>query len=194
MIIREYRRQYPRVVLAPEANSSVILTARLQAGAIDVAFVPPISDSSGLTFYRLVEEDIMMVLPTGHRLSNFKSAPLSALANETFVLWNRALNPGEFDTLIAACRRSGFEPVLGQLAPIVTASIPMVAAGLGVSIVPRSVARIQADGVFYLPIEGNELRVQIWLVHRRNGRSAAVQNFIACARRQAADAPVLARA
>ena len=55
--------------------------------------------------------------------------------------------------------------------------------GLGVSIVPRSTSRIRAEGVFYLPIEGDAPRAEICLAYRRDERSPAVQNFVAVARR-----------
>jgi DNA-binding transcriptional LysR family regulator len=61
--------------------------------------------------------------------------------------------------------------------------VPMVAACLGVSIVPQSTGRIHIDGVFYLPIDGDAPRAEIALAHRRVDRSAAVANFVAVARR-----------
>jgi DNA-binding transcriptional LysR family regulator len=183
-IIREYGTRYPDIVLAPEASNTPLLVARLRAGQIDIAFIrPPISDSEGLATELLVEEDTVMVLPTGHVLEGAPSAPLAALAKEAFVLYPRTINPGNYDAIIAACHRAGFNPVLGQEAPQVVSVAPMVAAGLGVSIVPRSTSRIHADGVFYLPIEGDAPRAEICLAHRRDDRSPAVQNFVAVARR-----------
>jgi DNA-binding transcriptional LysR family regulator len=187
-IIRAYGTQYPDVVLAPEASNTVMLTARLQAGAVDVAFVrPPVSDCDPLAFEPLAEEGAVMILPTAHArlFGNLTSAPLSVLAKETFILWPRALNPSSYDAIIAACRHAGFEPMLGQPAPQMVSIIPLVAAGLGVSIAPRSLSRIHADGVFYLPIDGDEPRSRIALAYRRNDHSPAVRSFVAVARREA---------
>jgi len=187
-IIREYAKQYPDVVLAPEASNTAMLTARLQAGAVDVAFVrPPVDGCDDLLFEPLAEEDMVMILPTAHArlFGNLTSAPLSILAKETFILWPRALNPHNYDAIIAACRHAGFEPMLGQPAPQIVSVIPLVAAGLGVSIAPRSISRIHADGVFYLSIDGNEPRSGISLAYRRDERSPAVRNFVAVARREA---------
>jgi DNA-binding transcriptional LysR family regulator len=83
--------------------------------------------------------------------------------------------------------------VLGQEAPQYLSVIPLVAAGLGVSITPRSLGRMQAEGVTYLSIEGNAPRTEIWLAHRRDDCSPAVQNFLAVARREK-QKPVLATA
>jgi hypothetical protein len=89
------------------ASNTPLLVARLRAGQIGVAFIrPPISDSDGLALDLLVDEPAIMVLPTGHRLCWAASAPLSALAEETFVLCARELNPGNYDSIIAACHRA----------------------------------------------------------------------------------------
>ena len=133
----------------------------------------------------LVDEGCAMVLPSGHPLASRASASLSAFAEETFILFQRAISPGAHDMIIATCRRAGFEPILGQPAPQVFSSIPMVAAGLGVSIVPLSMSQIAADGAFFLPIESGGPHAEVWLAYRRNERSPAVRKFVDVARREA---------
>jgi DNA-binding transcriptional LysR family regulator len=183
-IIREYRMRYPDIVLAPETSNSPLLVARLRAGLIDVAFVwPPISDSEDLTLEPLFDEEIVIIVPLGHALSVASSAPLAALTKEPFILPPREVNPGVFDSLIAACHRAGFTPKLGPEVPQVISTVPIVAAGLGVSIVPRCISRIKVDGVVYVPIEGDVPHAGISLAYRRDDRSPTVQNFVAVARR-----------
>ena len=182
-IIREYGMQYPDIVLAPQASNTALLIARLCAGQIDAAFIwRPSAVREDISNEPLVDEDTVVVLPTGHALSNLGSVPLAALAKETFVLFSRALNPCGYDSIIAACERAGFSPVIGQEAPQVVSVMPLVAAGLGVSIVPRSTSRILVEGISYLSIEGEAPRMEITLAHRRGDRSPVVQNFVAIAR------------
>jgi DNA-binding transcriptional LysR family regulator len=183
-VIREYRMRYPDVVMFPQASNTSLLVARLLAGQIDVAFVrPPISNSEGLALDMLVDEPAVMALPIGHPLSRSKSAPLGAFAKDTFVLYPRELNPGNYDSIIAACRRAGFSPKLGQEAPQIVAVVPLVAAGLGVSIVPKSTSQMLCDdAIAYVPIEGAAPRALIGLAYRRNDHSPAVQNFVTVAR------------
>jgi DNA-binding transcriptional LysR family regulator len=54
---------------------------------------------------------------------------------------------------------------------------------LGISVVPRSTARILSDEVCYRPIEGAAPRAEICLAYCRVGSSRAAQNFVAVARR-----------
>jgi DNA-binding transcriptional LysR family regulator len=183
-IVREYGMQYPDIVVAPQASQTALLVARLRAGLIDVAFIwRPIGGADGLAIEPLDREDTVIVLPVGHALSGRAAVPLAALAKETFLIFPRAFHPDAYDLIISACHRVGINPAFGQEAPDIVSSIPLVAAGLGVSIVPRSVARILTDGVVYLPIEGDAPRVEIALAYRRGDPSPAVQNFVALAHR-----------
>jgi DNA-binding transcriptional LysR family regulator len=186
-IIREYRMHYPNVVLFPQASNTPLLIAQLRAGQIDIAFVrTPISESEGLTLELLVDEPTVMVVPSGHPLSRSTSVSLRAFAKETIIPQHpRELNPENYDSIIAAFKSAGFSPKLGQEAPQIVSVIPMVAAGLGVSIVPRSMSGILTDAVVYLPIDGNAPRSLLELAYRQHDRSAAVQNFAAVARQQA---------
>lgn len=183
-IIREYRTIYPDVVLFPQASSTALLTAQLRAGQIDIAFVRlPIGDGDDFALEPLVEEATVMVVPAGHPLDGSTSVPLQAFAKDVFVLYPREINPDVYDSAIAAFNRAGFTPKLGQEAPQIESVIPLVAAGLGVSIVPQSMARILLEGVKYLSIEGEAPRLKICLAYRRGDRSPAVRNFLAVARR-----------
>lgn len=183
-IIREYGKRFPDIVLTPQASSTSLLIARLRAGNIDIAFIrPPIGDISDLVLESLVSEESVVVLPKSHKLAELESVPLPALSKEIFVMYPRALNPDNYDSVVAACRAAGFDPSLGQEAPQIISVIPLVAAGLGVSIVPRSTARILSAEVRYVSIEGEAPHAEICLARRRQDTSGAAKNFVIVARR-----------
>jgi DNA-binding transcriptional LysR family regulator len=184
-IIREFRKQYPDVVLMPEESNTALLLARLRAGAIDLAFVrPPLTDTDGLKVEPLVKERILIVLPAAHPLAKSKSAPLSALAQDRIILFPRALNPPVYDAILAAFVSAGRTPDLALEAPQVASAIPMVAAGLGVTLVPESMRHLNPEGVAFVPVHGPALPAEICLAYSRSQGSAAVRNFVTIARRQ----------
>ncbi|MGB6536543.1 MAG: LysR substrate-binding domain-containing protein [Xanthobacteraceae bacterium] len=185
-IIREYGEHYPEVVMCPQANGSALLVARLLAGTIDVAFIYlPIDNVEGLAIDPLAEEPFVAVLPLGHLLSRSASLHLRALAGEKFVMFSRELNPAHYDALVAAVGHTGVTPTLGQNASLNIAAVPMVAAGMGWSVVPQSFRRILPDDVAYVRIDDDFPPSAIALARRRDDHSTAVQNFVTCARRQA---------
>jgi len=182
-IIQEYRKRYTDIVLTPHASSTALLAARLRMGKIDVAFIRPlVGDPSGLAFEPMVREPAVVVLPKGHSLCKLTSIPLSALAQENFVQFQRELNPDNYDLLIEACRAAGFVPRIAQEAPDALAIVPLVVAGLGVSIVPSSVSRILRDEICCVPLERDAPMAQIHLAYRRKETSRAVKDFVRTAR------------
>jgi DNA-binding transcriptional LysR family regulator len=184
-ILGECKARYPSLVIAPEVEVTNIplLIGWLRTGRIDACLTPPpIDDSEGLTIEPLIDEDCVIALPRGHALANSGSASLASLAKETFVLCYRAFSPTMHDSILAACSRAGFSPKIGQEAAQVVTVIPLVAAGFGISIVPRSFSALHVAGVTYIDIEEDAPRSAIVLVFRRDERSAAVKNVMKVAR------------
>jgi DNA-binding transcriptional LysR family regulator len=185
-IIRDYLAHYPDVILHPQGSASALLQAQLCAGKLDAAFIYlPILHSDALALDVIAKEPLVAVLRVGHPLSRSSSLRLSALADEKLVMYTRENNPASYDLIISAMELAGFTPKLGQMASLNIAVIPLVAAGLGWSVVPQSFSRVLPYDVAYVPIDDEMPQAVIGLAHRRNDRSAAVQKFVACARRQA---------
>ena len=184
-IIHECKTRYPQIVLAAgvEVTNTSLLIAWLRTGRIDVCLLPPpIDGSEGLAVEPLLDEDCVIVLPRGHSLSNSASAPLAKLAREKFVIFYRDFNPATYELIFAACARADFVPKVELEAPQIISVLPMVAAGFGVSIVPRSFSEVRFAGIQYIDIEGDAPRSAIALVWRRDERSAAIKNAIKAAR------------
>jgi DNA-binding transcriptional LysR family regulator len=183
-VIRAFREMSPMVSLVLEESGSGELVQELHNEAIDAAFIrSPITDVVGLEVTPLLEEEMVAALPTGHQYAtnndDKKRLPLASLSKETFVLYKRPGGPGLYDTIITACRSAGFSPHVGQEAPRILSTLNLVAAGLGVSIVPASLRRLQMDGVVYRSLAKNQQPLApLILACRRSDNSATVQRFI----------------
>ena len=183
-VIRSFREVSPLVSLVLEESGSGELVQALHNEEIDAAFIrSPIADVVGLEVTPLLEEEMVVALPTGHNHATSnddkKRLPLAALAKETFVLYKRPGGPGLYDTIIAACRGAGFSPRVGQEAPRILSTLNLVAAGLGVSIVPASLRRLAMDGVVYRSlVKTQQPLAPLILACRRSDNSAAVERFV----------------
>lgn len=181
----ECKTRYPNLTIAAEVevtNTSLLL-AWLRTGRVDLCLLgTPIDDSEGLAIEPLVDEDCVIALPIGHALANSPSLRLASLAKEKFVLFARGFSPALYDSVVAACAKAGFKPKLDQELPQIVNVIPVVAAGFGVSIIPRSFSEIRFAGVSYIDIDGEAPRSALALVYRRDERSAAIKNAIKAAR------------
>jgi DNA-binding transcriptional LysR family regulator len=89
-----------------------------------------------------------------------------------------------YDAIIAACHAAGFSPRIGQEAPRIVSTLNLVAAGLGISVVPASLQRMHMDGVVYCRLKGAaQPRAPLLLATRRGEASAAVRRFAELVRR-----------
>jgi DNA-binding transcriptional LysR family regulator len=183
-VIRAFRDMSPHVSLVLEESGSGELVQALHSEAIDAAFIrSPIADVVGLEVTPLLAEEMVAALPTGHQYATSnqdnKRLPITSLAKETFVLYKRPGGPGLYDTIITACKSAGFSPRVGQEAPRILSTLNLVAAGLGVSIVPASLRRLEMDGVVYRSLVKTQQPLAPLILACRGGdNSAAAQRFI----------------
>jgi len=176
---RDFRVAQPDVEMSLEEHPSTELAAALRDNRIDMAFLrPPLSDSDGLTVHIVMLEDMVVAIPRGNRLAKRKRLELRMLAEEQFILYPRAVRPGLTDAVVSACERAGFAPRVCQFAPQLSSTINLVAAGLGVSIVPQAMRGLQPRAVAYVPLLGSPIKAPLGVAHRTDERSAAVLNFV----------------
>jgi DNA-binding transcriptional LysR family regulator len=187
-VIQDYRARFPGIAVSLIESGSSQLVDSLRAGRVDAAFIrSPSREVDGLFVVSIIEEEMLIALPSRHDLAASASLSLEALSGEPFILFPRANSPEVFDNIVLACRRAGFSPKIIQQAPEVASALNLIAAGEGVSIVPASMQHMQPQGVAYRAILGDAPRVPLSLAHRSNEPSAAVRNLAALARRTAAN-------
>jgi DNA-binding transcriptional LysR family regulator len=184
----EFRQAYPALHVTLQENKSTNLVAMIREGTVDAAFIrPPFEADEVVAYTPLLHEKMVVAVPRGHRLATRKTTTLAGLSEELFVFYHRNVRPGLTDAVIAACERSGFRPRLSQEAPQLTSTLNLVAAGLGISIVPESLKHLRTNDIVYLRLTGDAPQAALGLASRADGRSAAVGNFIAVALRIADD-------
>jgi DNA-binding transcriptional LysR family regulator len=185
--IREFRRERPDISFALEENSSADLLAALHDERLDIAFIRSgLVEPQGLHLHGLLHEEMSAALPSRHRLARRPKLTLKDLATEDFILYRRADGRGLYDVIIAACSAAGFSPHVSQEAPRIVSTLNLVAAGLGITIVPASLSRLPLEGVTYRPLTGRPaIKVPLNLACRRDDPSAAIQAFIDKVRRLA---------
>ncbi|KAB2687077.1 LysR family transcriptional regulator [Brucella tritici] len=177
--IRKFRARWPDVRLTLTEMNSHLLMEQLVRGEVDAAFIRPgLENPKDVRMKRLADEPMLIALPSHHPLAVHPKLPISALANEAFVLFPRIVGLSLYDDVVEACRNAGFEMIVAQEAPQMPSVVNLVAADLGVSIVPTAIAQIKLAGVTYRPIEGEPLLARLGLVSMKNNRSPLIDNLI----------------
>src|SRR5262249_19646696 len=161
------------------------LLAGLREERLDIAFIRSgLVDPQGIAVHALLQEDMVAALPARHRLVARPRLALKDLAEETMILYRRHDEPGLNDVILAASAEAGFSPRAAEEARRLVSPRNLVAAGLGVPLVPASLSRLPLEGVTYRPLRGRPtLSVPLNLACRVAERSAATLGFIDLVRR-----------
>lgn len=193
-LIRRFAEQHPAIDLRVQEANAAALTTSLSQAAIDVALLRvPVATPEGVVALELLREPALLVLPAGHRLlgawvpgQQGPALRLHQLAGERFILVRRGNAPGLYANLVAACARAGFAPHAPLEVDRMLSNVNLVAAGMGVSVVPASMRGFQAGQVAYCAIlDQPPLEAPLTLLRRTDASPTALR-FEAMAREAAA--------
>ena len=181
-ILQEHRRRHPNVVFGvhelPMAGEH--LDALLD-GSLDAAIVRPIARFRTVAFEPLLREQLVAVLPDGHRLSTKDEIDLSELAGERFVLMPRTAYPEAHDLYQEACLRAGFTPTILDQGDSPNA-LHMVAIGFGVALAPASVIASGLPGITIRPFRHRTPEIELAIAFRKNNHSEPLTALLQTAR------------
>ncbi|TMF01399.1 MAG: LysR family transcriptional regulator [Chloroflexi bacterium] len=134
-----FSSRHPGIALAFREAGSRTLLGLLEQGELDMAVVIQPIRHPALETRPLLEEELLLAVPRRHPLaSGQRRVRLAQLREEPFVL----LREGAYDLrdqTLAACRRSGFDPVVALDGGEMDSMLRFVAAGIGVAILPEMV-------------------------------------------------------
>ena len=181
-LVRAFRGKFPSVELALRELAPQQQLDALRDQRVDVGFIRAPVDEPGLTTELVRSEPLVAALPTGHPLASRKMIALSLLAKEPFVMFPRVRGPAYFDQLIRLCNNAGFTPRIVQEAPQLDI-VSLVAAGLGVSILPSSIRKFRRSGIVLRPLVGGP-RTELLVVWSALNSSAVLREFLDVVRRQ----------
>ncbi|MGB3126190.1 MAG: LysR family transcriptional regulator [Pseudomonas sp.] len=147
-VIDQLKQQYPHLTVSVREIDSVEAVPALEAGDIDLAFARLDGDlGPAIQSLPLLEDRLMVALPSTHPLAARTRISLSSLATEPWVMFSRKVSPVYFDNLIATCRASGFSPRVLHEVRSVASQIAFVSCGQGIALVPASLKKLAPANV-----------------------------------------------
>jgi len=187
--IRAFRRSFPDVDLTLDERNSNGLVAGLRDGSLDLAFLRPGAiDGEDIQAHPFPDEPLIAALPLARAAAledDQQEIHLASLHADPFILTPKPIGPTLFDAAVNACREVGFEPIIGQPAPQIVSVLSLVAAELGVSLVPASMRQLAVTGVAYRNLADVKPVARLALAHMRGSLPAIARNFLDLSRRQA---------
>jgi DNA-binding transcriptional LysR family regulator len=156
--------------------------AALLAGQIDVGFVRDepahALDARNLRLSVIDREPLLLALPSGHPLAGRSSMRLAEVANDAFVSQPRELAATLYDRLVKLANKASFQPLIAQHAQQINGLLALVAAGLGLALVPASMRTVRLAGVSYVPLEDSDAYLLLAVACRSDDHSPALQQFL----------------
>ena len=181
--IKQFREKRPGVEVVLQEMRPADHVQALRAGQLDISLTRGLPADGQLAAVLLWRDPVVLVVPLGHRLAKRTRVRLLELKGEDFVFLR--LDSSVFaQRMFDACVTAGFAPRIVQQVIEIPSVLNLVAAGLGVSLVPTSLARLRRDAVAVCRLSqhlqasaGGEVSGDVYLLRRSSDQSPAVHEF-----------------
>jgi DNA-binding transcriptional LysR family regulator len=178
-VLRAHRATHPDVDLVLREREPDALLRGLHDRSLDVALLYlPVADPDLVTAPVGVEE-MLLALPAGHPAAAREAVALADVVGEPFVLPEQHDVPGLHAEVAALFADAGIAPRIAQQGVwLMQTVLGLVAAGIGLAVVPSSVTTLHRDGVVLRPLHGATRTVTLAAVHLRDRSSPLLAGFL----------------
>jgi DNA-binding transcriptional LysR family regulator len=183
--IAAFARAHPGVELSLIEAVTHEGLARLRAGDLDVAVVTHFPDLDGpdVETVDLVDDELLVALPAGHRLAHRPRLRLRDLRDETWI--EAEMRGTQSNLLTTVAREQGFEPRVRFVAEQWTSKQGLVAAGVGVTLIPGLAVATVRDDIVLRSLGPHGPRRRVVVLIPAGYRAPAVEPFVDLLRAEA---------
>ena len=182
-VLREFNGLFPQALVDVHEEVTEQCLKKCNQGEIDLAIIALPIDQKHLEVEWLFDEELLLVLPPGHPLTNRKRISATDIQAEPFVLLDEAHCLSE--SVVSFCSRKSFQPIAtGRTTQLATVQ-ELVSLGHGISLIPKMAERVdQSDRRVYRRLSGEKPERKVamcWNPYRYQSR--LTQNLMECLRR-----------
>jgi DNA-binding transcriptional LysR family regulator len=158
-LLHDFRALAPDVSVQVLEDKTARLLPRVMSGRLDLALVrPPVTPSRRLEMLFLLHETAVVAMPADHRLAHQRSVSVLELRDQTLIVPERRTRPHSHDLTMRLFSESGVTANIVHLADEKQTILNLVAAGMGLAIIPRWTSRLHVEGVAFVPLDTRALR------------------------------------
>ncbi|NGO08930.1 LysR family transcriptional regulator [Streptomyces sp. HC44] len=177
-LARLLKREMPHVMM--EVHTEMLTPAQelgLTERRLDVGVLRPPIRQEGIAHRPLADEPLVAAVPEEHWLAEADTVRVEQLRHEDFIMYGATLGSVVNDAVVRSCLASGFYPHCAYEVTETSAALALVAAGLGVAVLPDSIRSAPREGVRCKDIE-DALSVPLVLAWRADDDSPLVRNLL----------------
>ncbi|MER5200606.1 LysR substrate-binding domain-containing protein [Streptomyces sp. NPDC002755] len=177
--LRTLRDRHPGIHVALYDQESAEQFEGLRQRSLDIALVrtPPPEDDPDLDATPLLKDPLLLALPAEHSLAGQEEVPADALDGQPWIAVGDPQDPARRDTFVASCVASGFTPDIRLDAADPLTALGLVASGLGLALIQKSMVRGTTDGVVVRELPWYGRSVQLWAAWHRVDLRPVVSAF-----------------
>ncbi|MEV4314188.1 LysR family transcriptional regulator [Actinocrispum sp. NPDC049592] len=170
-VVREFQRRHPDIRVQLRSAHAQDIPASLRDGEIQLGLIwdydfLPRTVPADIERLPLVDDPLYVLVPAGHPLAGESEVDLLEFAGETWVV--RGHEAPYDDAFATMCRLAGFEPQVGFVTEDYLSAQGLVAAGIGVSAVPRLALVALRPDVAAIAVGGARPHRRIAVVRRKD--------------------------
>ncbi|MFF3405069.1 LysR substrate-binding domain-containing protein [Streptomyces sp. NPDC002742] len=167
--LRTLRDQRPGIHVALYDQESAEQFEGLRQRSLDIALVrtPPPENDPDLDAAALLRDPLLLALPEKHPLAVAAELTPDVLDGQPWIAVGDAQDPAWRDTFVASCVASGFTPDIRLDAADPLTALGLVASGLGLALIQKSMVRGTSEGVAVRELPWYEGSVQLWAAWHR---------------------------
>lgn len=155
LMLKEFRRRYPRIRVRLREGSSEADLARVMTGELDISFLAGTPKISGQDVLLLWTESVYVALPATHRLAKREELHWRDLRDEVFIVTQRGAGPEIRNYLVRKLSTPGFSPKIDAHDVSRQSLLSVVAMGYGITLTSGAIVDDMAEGVAFRPIGGD---------------------------------------
>ncbi len=178
-VARRFKEAHPHVDLSLQEMTTLEQIRALKEGTIDAGFGRVRHEDPNIRRILLREEPLMAAIPANHPLAERESLSLQDLCPETLILYPEAPRPSFADLILQAFHDRGLAPGRTVDARELQVSLGLVAAGMGVTVIPKSGLGLQRPGVVFRPFDEERLVSPVLMSLRVEDDSIYVRSLLA---------------
>jgi DNA-binding transcriptional LysR family regulator len=177
--LKVFGESHPGIALELSEKSTPELVELVRGKGLDAAVVRLSGPGpDGLERHVYHRETYVLAVPAGHCLAKAPSVEAKMLDDEPLIMFPRNLNPVLYDQWTALLSGAGARLRVAQEVLTKHATVALVAAGLGVSPVPRSTADTGRKDVAFVPFAARTPELTFHLIARPAPHGPALTTFI----------------
>lgn len=182
-LIRSFRLGAPDVEIVLSELTTLEQGVALREGRIDIGFGRLRFEDNVLTRHVVREEKLSFAVPNGHALSRLRRPlKLKQTVDGPLILYPKTPRPSYADQVLSFYHKLGLEPKIGFEARELQTALGLVAAGVGIALVPSSVRRLGRNDVRYLALDEAGITSPIIVSFRSNDKSPLLARFLSLIR------------